>query len=55
MKCILCRGNDFKFIYEKDSKNKGYQKAFNRIMVIIQDKRLVKANPKEILDGIVCK
>ena len=23
MKCILCRGNDFKLIYEKDSKNKG--------------------------------
>ena len=50
-KTILTHKSWFNYVF----KGKGYQKAFNRIMVIIQDKRLVKANPKEILDGIVCK
>jgi len=36
-------------------KGKGYQKLFNRVKVIIQDSNLVKAKPKEILDGIVSK
>jgi 2-polyprenyl-3-methyl-5-hydroxy-6-metoxy-1,4-benzoquinol methylase len=36
-------------------KGKGYKKAFNRVKVIIQDSNLIKANPKEILDGIVSK
>jgi len=34
-------------------KGKGYKKSFNRIKTIIQDTRLVKINPKAILDTII--
>jgi 2-polyprenyl-3-methyl-5-hydroxy-6-metoxy-1,4-benzoquinol methylase len=36
-------------------KGRGYLKALNRVRVIIQDARLVKIEPKAILDAIVSK
>jgi len=35
------------------TKGKGYKKAFNRIKVIIQDKKLIERSSKEILDAII--
>ena len=50
-KTILDQKGWFTYVF----KGKGYQKLFNRVKVIIQDSNLVKAKPKEILDGIVSK
>jgi hypothetical protein len=50
-KTILAQKGWFSYVF----KGKGYQKLFNRVKVIIQDSNLIKANPKEVLDGIVSK
>ena len=50
-KTILAHKSWFNYVF----KGKGYQKAFNRVMVIIQDARLVKIEPRAILDAIISK
>ena len=50
-KTLVTQKSWFNYVF----KGKGYQKAFNRIMVIIQDTRLVKMEPRAILDAIISK
>ena len=50
-KALVIQKSWFNYIF----KGKGYLKAFNRLRVIIQDVRLVKIEPKAILDAIVIK
>jgi 2-polyprenyl-3-methyl-5-hydroxy-6-metoxy-1,4-benzoquinol methylase len=46
---ILDKKSWFNYIF----KGKGYQKVFNRIKTIIQDKGLPKLTPKETLDSVI--
>ena len=48
-KTILAQKSWFNYVF----KGKGYQKAFNRVKIIIQDAQLVKIGPKAILDAII--
>jgi len=50
-KALVIQKSWFNYIF----KGKGYLKALNRLRVIIQDVRLVKIEPKAILDAIVIK
>jgi len=48
-KTILAQKSWFNYVF----KGKGYQKALNRVKIVIQDAQLVKIGPKAILDAII--